>query len=67
MGAAPGKKLTDKQCAALLSGKKVKVSGIPTKSGKKAEATAALPADDGSEMMARPELAWAPRKTGWAK
>ena len=67
VGAAPGKKLTDKQCAALLSGKKVKVSGIPTKSGKKAEATAALPADDGSEMMARPELAWAPRKTGWAK
>ena len=68
VGAAPGKKLTEKQVAALLSGKKVKVTGIPTKSGKKAEATATLPADDGADMMCRPELAWAAaKKRTWAK
>ena len=58
VGAAPGKKLTQKQVAALLAGKGEKVTGIPTKSGKTACATASLPRDDGDGAMCRPELSW---------
>ena len=68
VGAAPGKKLTERQVASLLAGKKAKVTGIPTKSGKKAEAAASLPKDDGSDMMCRPELEWAAsKKKTWVK
>ena len=67
VGAKPGKKLTDRQCEAILAGKKAKVTGIPTKAGKKAEAAAFLPKDDGEDKMCRPGLEWAKSTKGWRK
>ena len=57
VGAKPGKKLTERQAASILSGKATRVDGIPTKNGKSAAAVSLGP-DEGGDAPQRLSIKW---------